>query len=267
MADAYCPHLGAHLASHDGCIENGAIVCPFHKWKWDGEQGHCVDIPYAGIPQSRSLSLTLHPTREIDGMVLMWYHPANAAPDFEPYVSSALQQHKWVLFDSIEWVSTCPYRDLYENLFDTAHIVQLHGASKMPVLRSMEQRAHGLYVDYEIDPSAEQFSMKSLTAHFTGVTALNQLFEGEGWATNFVISTTPLDNERFIEKKVRLYVRDLGSKEMNEMIGKPWIERFKFEVEQDFKVLNYKKHLPQPKLCGGDGPIYQYREYANQYYV
>ncbi|MGH8808821.1 MAG: Rieske 2Fe-2S domain-containing protein, partial [Noviherbaspirillum sp.] len=43
VADAYCPHLGAHLASHDGCIEDGAIVCPFHKWKWDGAQGHCVD--------------------------------------------------------------------------------------------------------------------------------------------------------------------------------------------------------------------------------
>jgi len=51
------------------------------------------------------------------------------------------------------------------------------------------------------------------------------------------------------------------------MVGKPWIERFAFEVEQDFKVLNYKKHLTHPRLCGGDGPIYQYREYAKQYYV
>ncbi|SFH62577.1 3-ketosteroid 9alpha-monooxygenase subunit A [Collimonas sp. OK307] len=266
VADAYCPHLGAHLASHDGCIKDGAITCPFHKWKWDGAEGHCVDVPYAGIPQSNSLSLTLHLTREVDGMVLMWYHPQGEMPDFEPYVSTALQQDKWVLFDTRQWVSTSPFRDIFENLFDTAHIVQLHGAANMPVMRNMDRKPHGLFVDYQIDPDAEQFSIKNLEVNFTGVTTINQLFEGQGWATNFVISTTPIDNESFLQT-IRLYVKDLGSKEINEMVGKPWIERFTFEVEQDFKVLNYKKHLTHPRLCSGDGPIYQYREYAKQYYA
>ena len=31
------------------------------------------------------------------------------------------------------------------------------------------------------------------------------------------------------------------------------------------KVINFKKHLPSPKLCRGDGPIYPYREYAAKY--
>jgi len=35
VADAFCPHMGAHLASHDGCLRHGRIVCPFHKWEFD----------------------------------------------------------------------------------------------------------------------------------------------------------------------------------------------------------------------------------------
>lgn len=265
VADAYCPHLGAHLASSDGCVNAGVITCPFHKWTFDGQEGHCTGIPYSTVPPSKGLSLSLHATREIDGMVMMWHHPQGAAPDFEPYVSTDLKNDRWVLYDTKVWESTAPYCDLFENLFDTAHIVQLHGASKMPVMKSMEMKTHGLEVHYKLDPEAEQFPIDRFEVNFTGVTAINQLFAGQGWATNFVISATPVDHERFIQK-ARLYVKDLGNPATNDMIGKPWLERFAFEVSQDFKVLNFKKHLPKPRLCGGDGPIYQYREYARQYY-
>src|SRR5258708_4250021 len=40
--DAYCPHMGAHLA--EGHVEGNAIRCFFHHWKYDS-QGKCVDIP------------------------------------------------------------------------------------------------------------------------------------------------------------------------------------------------------------------------------
>src|SRR5262245_19640076 len=40
--DAYCPHMGAHLA--EGKVEGAMIRCLFHYWKYD-EQGRCVEIP------------------------------------------------------------------------------------------------------------------------------------------------------------------------------------------------------------------------------
>src|ERR1043165_1359866 len=40
--DAYCPHMGAHLA--EGKVEGSAIRCLFHYWKYDAE-GRCVEIP------------------------------------------------------------------------------------------------------------------------------------------------------------------------------------------------------------------------------
>ena len=45
VMDAYCPHMGAHLAV-GGCVKGTRIVCPFHQWAFDAE-GRNVDIPYA----------------------------------------------------------------------------------------------------------------------------------------------------------------------------------------------------------------------------
>jgi phenylpropionate dioxygenase-like ring-hydroxylating dioxygenase large terminal subunit len=40
--DAYCPHMGAHLA--EGKVEGEAIRCLFHYWKFNS-QGRCTEIP------------------------------------------------------------------------------------------------------------------------------------------------------------------------------------------------------------------------------
>ena len=45
LADAWCPHLGAHLG-HGGRVKDGCLICPFHEWSYD-TAGRNVDIPYA----------------------------------------------------------------------------------------------------------------------------------------------------------------------------------------------------------------------------
>jgi 3-ketosteroid 9alpha-monooxygenase subunit A len=266
VADAYCPHLGAHLASHDGHIENGQIVCPFHKWRWDGVSGRCAQIPYCNTLPPAAVALTLHPTREVDGAVLMWFDPAGGPPHFEPYVSSDFQQGAWIESDQRNFVTTCPFPDIFENLFDSAHIVQLHRAAKMPVMKAMEPRPYGLYVDYAIDPEAEDKPLKQLEMHLSGIALLSQHYMGIGWEGLFFIGVTPIDRER-VYKRYRLYLKDVGSQQVLEQIGRPFVERFVFEVEQDLEVLNFKKHLSRPRLCGQDGPIHAYRRYAEAYYA
>ena len=50
MLDAYCAHMGTHLARndssfviHDGQIEGDSIRCPYHAWRY-GPDGRCDDI-------------------------------------------------------------------------------------------------------------------------------------------------------------------------------------------------------------------------------
>ena len=43
VLDAYCPHLGAHLAV-GGTVVGEHIRCPFHGWTFDGN-GVCTQVP------------------------------------------------------------------------------------------------------------------------------------------------------------------------------------------------------------------------------
>ena len=48
VTDAFCPHLGANLAANPATqVKGDCIECPFHKWKFDGNDGSCTEIPYA----------------------------------------------------------------------------------------------------------------------------------------------------------------------------------------------------------------------------
>ena len=84
VADAYCPHLGAHLGK-GGKVEGNTIRCPFHGWRFGGEDGRCVEIPYAKrIPPQAQLST--FPALECNGMILFWHHLDGKAPDWKPEV-------------------------------------------------------------------------------------------------------------------------------------------------------------------------------------
>ena len=47
IVDAYCPHLGANMAAGGKVVRSDCLECPFHGWKFDGETGKLVDIPYS----------------------------------------------------------------------------------------------------------------------------------------------------------------------------------------------------------------------------
>lgn len=268
VADAFCPHLGAHLASGDGSTCEGRIVCPFHKWQFDGATGELVSIPYSETKLSSKVQLTLLPTREVDGVILVWYHPLGREPQFEPFTNfGAGQAQDWNLHTLKRWETTCPYRDILENLFDTAHIVQLHNAEAQPVIQAYEKTSYGLRVQYESRSKPGQAALlKSFECNLSGVTLLSQRFEGVGYAALFILSFTPIDDERFVQT-ARLYLKNDGPAEMSAIVGKTFMDRFIYEVEQDLKVLNYKKHLSSPMLCADDGPIMKFRTYANGYYL
>jgi len=267
VADAYCPHMGAHLASHDGCITDGKIVCPFHKWSFDATSGQCVNIPYTKIMVPPSVKLTIHPTCEVDDIVMMWYHPKDEAPDYEPFSRSQLNtEASWVLHSTKDLVSTCPFQDLFENLFDTAHVQQLHGGVGLPNIVSIERTPHGLRVKFGPPTAPEQFSITHMENNFSGVTMNTLFIEGPGFAFMATATATPIDKER-LRNVARLYVRDMGSKEMNDALGGAFAQRTYEEIDQDMNVLNFKKHLAKPNLCAGDGPISKWRKYQDEFYA
>lgn len=50
VLDAFCPHMGANLGV-GGIVRGNCIECPFHQWRFSGQDGKLIEIPY-----SKSLS-------------------------------------------------------------------------------------------------------------------------------------------------------------------------------------------------------------------
>ena len=80
LQDAFCPHLGAHLA-YGGSVDGDKLTCPFHGWRFDGA-GVCTNIPYSQRT-NRKAKLRNYPTIVRNGFVLAWYHPNEEAPLWE----------------------------------------------------------------------------------------------------------------------------------------------------------------------------------------
>lgn len=62
IADAYCPHLGAHLGV-GGKVKKECIECPFHGWTFEGsDDGKLVNIPYSQTGKYSEMKLMLEDT-------------------------------------------------------------------------------------------------------------------------------------------------------------------------------------------------------------
>lgn len=82
LLDAHCPHLGANL-NFGGRVEGDRLVCPFHGWRFDGDDGSLVSVP--GLRGKLPKACTrAWPVRERDGRLWVWQHPEGHDPDGPP---------------------------------------------------------------------------------------------------------------------------------------------------------------------------------------
>jgi phenylpropionate dioxygenase-like ring-hydroxylating dioxygenase large terminal subunit len=67
--DAYCPHMGAHLA--EGKVEGNALRCFFHNWKFNAN-GDCTDIPCLSALPNKKISTRAWHVAEKFGLIWLW---------------------------------------------------------------------------------------------------------------------------------------------------------------------------------------------------
>lgn len=93
VTDAYCPHLGAHLGV-GGQVKGNCIECPFHGWRFDGETGKCINIPYASkVPAFAKVKVWT--STECSGMVLVWYDAEGRDPSYMVQEYDEIKTGQW----------------------------------------------------------------------------------------------------------------------------------------------------------------------------
>ena len=130
VLDAYCPHIGAHLAE-GGRVQGESIRCPFHAWEFDGESGACSKIPYCARIPARA-RVRAWEVRELNHMIYVWHHAEDKAPDWEVPTSPHYDDPEWSPVRTFEIEVPVHMQDMAENNLDPVHFEYVHKMKGTP---------------------------------------------------------------------------------------------------------------------------------------
>ena len=118
IMDAYCPHMGAHLA--EGSVDGNGVRCFFHHWKFDesGELEHC---PVQDKPPRASVKSW--PTEEKYGMIWLW---AGESPRYPvPYIPELKDGPERAMLGN-NFTKGCHPNVVMVNAIDEQHFHSVH---------------------------------------------------------------------------------------------------------------------------------------------
>src|SRR5262245_28697056 len=138
VSDAYCPHLGAHLGRKGACVEDGALKCPFHGFRFD-ETGKCVSTPYGEPPKAARLA-KWH-SHEFNGFVFAYHDAEGRDPTWK---IPELDDSEYSELTTRHWRVKGHPQETTENGVDSGHLMTVHGYKELEVLSPT--RAEGPYL-------------------------------------------------------------------------------------------------------------------------
>jgi phenylpropionate dioxygenase-like ring-hydroxylating dioxygenase large terminal subunit len=261
VLDAYCPHLGAHLAE-GGRVVGESLRCPFHGWHFDGH-GRCTQIPYCDRIPPHAATRAWEVV-ERNHLILVWRHAEDKPPDWEVPQLPEFADPEWTeprLFDIEVPVHM---QELHENNNDPVHFHFVHGNATMP--RAEIEIGEGGRVMHMISRQRKE------TPYGTFDTALQTDSWGLGLASVRIAgladagllmlsSSLPLDRRTTHMRWVLTVTRNLA-----DTVGEDFMRAIQEGVRQDLRIWTHKVHRARPVLCAADETLAQFRQWARQFY-
>ena len=275
-ADAYCPHLGAHLG-YGGTIHDDCIRCPFHGFRYD-LRGDCALVPY-GTKSPPLAKLRMLQIRESHGVILAWHDAEDRPPVWAP---PSLDTRGWSALVTKEWSLRGHPQETTENSVDFGHFSQIHGYTDVAALKDAVVDGPYLNARYGMTrpkgllgkPVRIEFEVHAWGLGYSLVEMSVPAFALQG--RMFVLST-PLDGERIrlrvafslhgdVDGSAVPMLRFVPRPVVNQIVTRMTLRGAAQDVEQDFVIWNHKRYVQPPILAAGDGPVGRYRQWARQFY-
>lgn len=117
--NAYCPHMGAHLA--EGKVDRNGLRCFFHAWKFDGE-GNLVDIPCRKSP-GISEKIETYPVKEKYGVIWIF---TGTTPTHDVHTIPELKNFSLDHSYGNTFIKECHPNVVMINAIDAHHFTSVH---------------------------------------------------------------------------------------------------------------------------------------------
>jgi len=267
-ADAYCPHMGAHLG-HGGSVSGETIRCPFHYWVYSSS-GACVEVPFCNSAPP-SARLNVWPTVEQNGLIYVWHDLAGRAPLWQmPVFDESLSVPDARQYMTVD-IETHP-QEILENVVDCAHFHAVHG---VPSRVTVDRHAHveppiGEHIYYNVLISRTGAGAPKVTkAWVVGPGCARNVSGTDAIRFTHTLWPTPT-NER--NTRLRVIVDALvnpGSGIPPERVVQMVRENASMaalQLRRDIAIWCRKAYVARPLLSAADGPLMRYRNWYSQFY-
>lgn len=264
LQDAYCPHLGAHLA-YGGEVKGCNLMCPFHGWEFDAD-GANARIPYSDRTNAKARIRT-YPVREIaEHFVMAWYHPRELEPLWELETPAECLDPAFTEWTSVHFAVDAATQELAENAVDGPHFRYVHNTEVVPVIESYD--ADGVVsrmrsvqqfptprgvVDGRID--VDNFGPGFAVTRFSGIVD-----------TFLVGCATPVDPNR-CEVRFNFKTRRLDDETATANVGRAFVDEVCNQFRDDRPIWENKAHVRRPALADTDPPFMKFRKWYAQFYA
>lgn len=281
LVDAYCPHLGGHLA-HGGHVEEETIVCPFHYFCFD-TKGTCTKTGYGTKPPPKAI-LKTYPIQEKNGFILYWHHEQNAQPIWEVPVTN---DDDWTEIKTTDFLLRSHPQETTENSVDVGHFSVVHKYSNITTLKELNDDGAYLNACYGFNRAPEGFIGKgtqgikaeiNIHVHGLGYSFVEVDLPEMQLKTRQYVFPMPIDentinlkigmsvNKKFKPSRIHPALSLLPKKMLTKILLNKAFDGYAHDVSQDFKIWENKVYMDFPALAKGDGPIGKYRQWAKQFY-
>ena len=263
VLDAYCAHLGAHLAE-GGRVVGEAIRCPFHGWHYD-RTGSCVKIPYAeGERIPRKARVRSWDVVERNGMIFVWHHAEGKPPSWEVPAMPELEDPAWTEPRTFELEVPIHMQDMAENNCDPAHFQFVHGNLQIPesvISYGEDGRFMRMLSKHAQETPQGTFDME-LERDAWGLGLVSVRSKGiPGAGLLMFSSTSPIDAGHAHSRWIFTVSRNLA-----DLAGEDFINGMSQGVIQDVRIWKNKIHRANPVLCKADRYLAEFRRWAKQFY-
>ena len=264
LVDAYCPHMGAHLA--EGKVQGDILRCPFHGFEFGGD-GRCVRTGY-GKAVPRKAKLGTWAIREHNGFIFAWYHPERTQPDWEIPVLPGPKEG-WTTFRTRQISVKSHPQETSENSVDVGHFIEVHGFGDSWYNGDLEIEGHLLKSAYGIDYFGGKLSLIAnfkVEVHGLGYSLVRVNTPRFGADFNLLVLSSPVDEDNVI-LRTAVSLKNWGPRALTYLVREAASFGLNKEVGQDAPIWEAKKYVDKPILAEGDGPIAEYRRYCRQFYA